>query len=186
MPARCRRSPDAGSPDGHRPKRLRKRARRRQAGRQRLACRQRSRPTWISAARSTGPTSSSSPSRSAATSPARSPISRCRRNTVGPAPDHRRHAGDRRHHARPAHRAASVEDLRGHARGLPPRRSCCNTSTRWRSTPGRSRRSIPDIKQVGLCHSVQGTAEELARDLEIPVERRSAIAPPASTTWRST
>jgi alpha-galactosidase len=27
----------------------------------------------------------------------------------------------------------------------------------------------PDIRQVGLCHSVQGTAEELARDLEIPV-----------------
>ncbi len=28
----------------------------------------------------------------------------------------------------------------------------------------------PTIKQVGLCHSVQGTAYELARDLEIPVE----------------
>ncbi len=28
----------------------------------------------------------------------------------------------------------------------------------------------PQIKQVGLCHSVQGTAEELARDLEIPYE----------------
>jgi len=28
----------------------------------------------------------------------------------------------------------------------------------------------PDIKQVGLCHSVQGTASELARDLDIPVE----------------
>ncbi len=28
----------------------------------------------------------------------------------------------------------------------------------------------PDIAQVGLCHSVQGTAEELARDLDIPVE----------------
>jgi len=27
----------------------------------------------------------------------------------------------------------------------------------------------PDIKQVGLCHSVQGTAEELANDLDIPV-----------------
>lgn len=25
----------------------------------------------------------------------------------------------------------------------------------------------PHIKQVGLCHSVQGTAEELARDLNI-------------------
>ena len=29
----------------------------------------------------------------------------------------------------------------------------------------------PRIRQVGLCHSVQGTAEELARDLDIPVER---------------
>ncbi|GGL60903.1 alpha-glucosidase/alpha-galactosidase [Wenxinia marina] len=28
---------------------------------------------------------------------------------------------------------------------------------------------FPDIRQVGLCHSVQGTAEELARDLEIPI-----------------
>ena len=27
----------------------------------------------------------------------------------------------------------------------------------------------PAIKQVGLCHSVQGTAEELARDLDIPI-----------------
>ncbi len=27
----------------------------------------------------------------------------------------------------------------------------------------------PQIKQVGLCHSVQGTAEELARDLDIPI-----------------
>ena len=29
---------------------------------------------------------------------------------------------------------------------------------------------FPDIKQVGLCHSVQGTAEELARDLGLAVE----------------
>ena len=28
----------------------------------------------------------------------------------------------------------------------------------------------PKIRQVGLCHSVQGTAAELARDLDIPVE----------------
>ena len=28
---------------------------------------------------------------------------------------------------------------------------------------------FPAIKQVGLCHSVQGTAWELARDLEIPI-----------------
>jgi alpha-galactosidase len=29
----------------------------------------------------------------------------------------------------------------------------------------------PSIRQVGLCHSVQGTAEELARDLDIPVNQ---------------
>ena len=29
----------------------------------------------------------------------------------------------------------------------------------------------PEIKQVGLCHSVQGTAEELAKDLDLPIER---------------
>lgn len=29
----------------------------------------------------------------------------------------------------------------------------------------------PAIRQVGLCHSVQGTAHELANDLDIPVER---------------
>ncbi len=29
----------------------------------------------------------------------------------------------------------------------------------------------PSIRQVGLCHSVQGTAGELARDLDIPIEQ---------------
>ena len=29
----------------------------------------------------------------------------------------------------------------------------------------------PQIRQVGLCHSVQGTAEELARDLDIPISQ---------------
>lgn len=32
-------------------------------------------------------------------------------------------------------------------------------------------KKFPQIKQVGLCHSVQGTAKELARDLDIPVEK---------------
>ncbi len=32
-------------------------------------------------------------------------------------------------------------------------------------------KKFPDIKHVGLCHSVQGTAKELALDLDIPVER---------------
>lgn len=40
----------------------------------------------------------------------------------------------------------------------------------------------PHIKQVGLCHSVQGTAEELAYDLNLnrPIY---VTALPASTTW---
>ncbi|MGJ8585388.1 MAG: alpha-glucosidase/alpha-galactosidase [Marinosulfonomonas sp.] len=32
-------------------------------------------------------------------------------------------------------------------------------------------KKFPHIKQVGLCHSVQGTAKELAKDLEIPYEK---------------
>ena len=38
---------------------------------------------------------------------------------------------------------------------------------------------------VGLCHSVQGTAEELAHDIGVPIEEINYLAP-ASTTWRST
>ncbi len=34
---------------------------------------------------------------------------------------------------------------------------------------------FPDIRVVGLCHSVQGTAGELARDLDIPIERISYL-----------
>lgn len=33
-----------------------------------------------------------------------------------------------------------------------------------------------NIKTVGLCHSVQGTAEQLARDIEIPIEEINYIA----------
>ncbi len=42
----------------------------------------------------------------------------------------------------------------------------------------------PAIRQVGLCHSVQHTAGELARDLDIR-SRRCATALPVSTTWPS-
>src|SRR5690606_39220621 len=34
----------------------------------------------------------------------------------------------------------------------------------------------PQIRQVGLCHSVQGTASELARDLDIPIEEIRYLA----------
>ncbi|MBT7189974.1 MAG: alpha-glucosidase/alpha-galactosidase, partial [Anaerolineae bacterium] len=33
-----------------------------------------------------------------------------------------------------------------------------------------------NIKTVGLCHSVQGTAEQLARDIEIPIEEINYLA----------
>ena len=42
----------------------------------------------------------------------------------------------------------------------------------------------PAVRQVGLCHSVQGTAKELAGDLGIPLGE-TATAPPVSTTWPS-
>lgn len=34
----------------------------------------------------------------------------------------------------------------------------------------------PQVRQVGLCHSVQGTASELARDLDIPIEEIRYLA----------
>ncbi len=43
----------------------------------------------------------------------------------------------------------------------------------------------PHIKQVGLCHSVQGTAEELAGDLKL-TELRCVTAAQVSTIWRFT
>ena len=126
--------------DGHQPAAARrKRDRRRQAGRRRSAARPRSRPIPTSARRSTAPISSSSPSRSAATSPARSPISRCRRNTACARPSPTRSAS--------AASCAACAPCRISGRSArtccrsAPTRSCCNTSTRWRSTPGRSPRN---------------------------------------------
>ena len=43
----------------------------------------------------------------------------------------------------------------------------------------------PHIKQVGLCNSVQGTAEELARDLNIDPATLRTVAQ-VSTIWRFT
>lgn len=31
-------------------------------------------------------------------------------------------------------------------------------------------RMVPEVRMVGLCHSVQGTAKELARDINVPIE----------------
>ena len=44
----------------------------------------------------------------------------------------------------------------------------------------------PAIKQVGLCHSVQGTALRARPRSRHSRSRKSATAPPASTTWPST
>ena len=94
-------------------------------------------------------------------------------------------------------RSASAGSCAGCARSR-----CCSTcAATWRSvcpdalllqlrqpdgdaTAGRSPRRSP-IRTVGLCHSVQGTAGELAADLGMPTAR-STTSPPASTTWRST
>ena len=37
----------------------------------------------------------------------------------------------------------------------------------------------PDLRQVGLCHSVQNTVQELAHDLEIDPAEKIAIRSPA-------
>jgi alpha-galactosidase len=74
------------------------------------------------------------------------------------------------HHARPANRPASLGALRGHGGGLPRR-----DPAPIRQPHGDQHLAISErfsaIRQVGLCHSVQGTAGELARDLGIPLER---------------
>ena len=88
----------------------------------------------------------------------------------GPAPDHRRHAGHRRHHARPAHHpgacwtcARDMEELCPDVTFLQyvnPMAMNCWAINR-----------ASKIKTVGLCHSVQGTAEALAHDIGVPIER---------------
>ena len=89
---------------------------------------------------------------------------------VRPAPDHRRHPRHRRHHARPPHRAAPLEDLRGHGARSAPSAIMLQYVNPMAINTWAIAAKYPEIRQVGLCHSVQGTAFELARDLDIPVE----------------
>ena len=88
---------------------------------------------------------------------------------IRPAPDDRRHARRRRHHARPAHRAASVDRSARTCCRSAPMRSCCNTSTRWRSTPGRSPRNTRRSGRSAFAIRCRARPMELARDLDIPV-----------------
>ena len=89
---------------------------------------------------------------------------------VRPAPDHRRHPRDRRHHARAPHRAAPLVDLRGHACRSARSAIMLQYVNPMAINTWAIAAKYPEIRQVGLCHSVQGTAVELARDLDIPVE----------------
>ena len=67
-------------------------------------------------------------------------------------------------------RAASVETVRGHdadLSGRDPDAICQPDGDQYWAISAK----YPKIRQVGLCHSVQGTAEELARDLDMPIEK---------------
>ncbi len=88
---------------------------------------------------------------------------------VRAAPDHRRHARHRRHHARPAHDPRGARHVRGTWKSSAP--TCCSstTPTRWRWSLGAVQRATK-ISTVGLCHSVQGTAMQLAHALGVPYE----------------
>jgi hypothetical protein len=66
-----------------------------------------------------------------------------------------------------------------------PRRSCCNTSTRWRSTPGRSRRSIRRSSRSASAIRCRARRWNWPMTSTFPT-RKSATARPASTTWPST
>ena len=100
-------------------------------------------------------------------------------------------ADDRRHAGRSAASCAafapfriSGKSARTCSRALSARRSCCNTSTRWRSIPGRSRRGIPQfVRSVSAipCRARRWSWPTISTFRS----RRSAIAPPASITWPS-
>ena len=83
------------------------------------------------------------------------------------APDDRRHARRRRDHARAADDPGAARRLPRPRGALARTRCCSTTSTRWRCCAGRSPRRS-SIRTVGLCHSVQHTAGELAADLGLP------------------
>ena len=147
----------------------------RRAGQGRDACRPARRP-------STAPISSSSASRSAATIPARSPISRCPNASAcaRPSPTRSGSAGSCGACGPCRISGRSARTCWRSAR----RRSCCNTSTRWRSTPGRSARSTP--------RSARSASAIRCRERRRSWRRIStcrwtscATARPGSTTWRS-
>ncbi len=99
--------------------------------------------------------------------------------------NHCRYVGAGRYYAR-AHmyHSASVANLRGHDEVCPDATMLNYVNPMAMNTWAMYAR-YPHIKQVGLCHSVQGTAEELARDLNIDpatLRYRSQV----STIWRFT
>ena len=85
------------------------------------------------------------------------------------APDDRRHARRRRHHARAAHDPGAARRLPRHGGALPGRAAAAVRQPDGDAVLG-GRGGAAPIRTVGLCHSVQHTAGELAADLGIPVE----------------
>ena len=103
---------------------------------------------------------------------------------VWAAPDHRRYAGHRRDHARPAHHPGLL-DVCKDMEELCPDVTLLNYVNPMAMITWAIQRASK-IKTVGLCHSVQGTAEQLAEDIGVPDLRRSTTSARASTTWRFT
>ena len=108
------------------------------------------------------------PSRSAATSPARSPISKSPRNTACARPSPTRSAS--------AASCAASAPCRISGRSARTCSQVCPEAIMLQYVNPMAintwaiAEKYPTIKQVGLCHSVQGTAMELAHDLDIPYE----------------
>ena len=104
---------------------------------------------------------------------------------VRPAPDHRRHARHRRHHARHPHRAAPLEDLRGHDRGLPRRDHAAVRQPDGDQHLG-DRREVPGASARSASATRCRAPPRSSRTTSTSRSRRSATARPASTTWPST
>ena len=105
--------------------------------------------------------------------------------SVRPAPDDRRHARHRRDHARPAHDPGAARHVRRHGGALPRRARSSTTSTRWRSTAGRSPRASDDPHGRAVPLRA-GHGVRARRTTSASRPTRSTTPRPASTTWRST
>ena len=105
---------------------------------------------------------------------------------VRPAPDHRRHARRRRHHARPPHRAASVDDLRGHAAQSAREAIMLQYVNPMAINTWAIAEKYPDDQAGRPLPLGAGHGDGARPRSRHSRTRKSATARPASTTWRST